>query len=42
MWWNNWKKLKAGKSLGIDKLHPNVIHEVREEIGEALAQIFNK
>ena len=36
------KRLKTDKSPGIDELHPKFLHEVREEIGEALAQIFNK
>ena len=36
------KKLKTDKSPGIDELHPKFLHEVREEIGESLAQIFNK
>jgi ribonucleases P/MRP protein subunit RPP40 len=35
-------RLKVGKSPGIDELHPKFLLEVREEIGEALAQIFNK
>jgi len=36
------KRLKTDKSPGIDELHPKFLHEVREEFGEALAQIFNK
>src|SRR6218665_3513513 len=36
------KRLKTDKSPGIDELHPKFLHEVREEIGEVLAQIFNK
>src|SRR6218665_2727232 len=36
------KRLKTDKSPGIDELHPKFLHEVREEIGEALALIFNK
>src|SRR6218665_829297 len=36
------KRLKTDKSAGIDELHPKFLHEVREEIGEVLAQIFNK
>src|SRR6218665_2477967 len=36
------KRLKTDKSPGIDDLHPKFLHEVRKEIGEALAQIFNK
>jgi hypothetical protein len=36
------KRLKTDKSPGIDELHPKFLHEVREEIGETLAQIFNK
>src|SRR3984885_6182369 len=36
------RRLKTDKSPGIDELHPKFLHEVREEIGEALAQIFNK
>ena len=36
------KRLKTGKSPGIDELHPKFLHEVREEIREVLAQIFNK
>ena|SRR5688572_14897193 len=36
------KRLKTDKSPGIDALHPKFLHEVREEIGEELAQIFNK
>ena len=36
------KILKTDKSPGIDELHPKFFHKVREEIGEALAQIFNK
>src|SRR6218665_3003733 len=33
------KRLKTDKSPGIDELHPKFLHEVREEIGEVLAQI---
>jgi hypothetical protein len=36
------KRLKIDKSPGNDELHPKFLHEVREEIGETLAQIFNK
>ena len=36
------KRLKTDKSPGIDELHPKFLQEVREEIGEALALIFNK
>src|SRR6218665_467897 len=36
------KRLKTDKSPGIDELHPKFLHEVRGEIGEVLAQIFNK
>src|SRR6218665_2836050 len=36
------KKLKTDKSPRIDELHPKFLHEGREEIGEVLAQIFNK
>ena len=36
------KRLKTDKSPGNDELHPKFLHEVREEIGETLAQIFNK
>src|SRR6218665_3000021 len=36
------KRLKTDKSPGIDELRPKFLHEVREEIGEVLAQIFNK
>src|SRR6218665_2030398 len=36
------KTLKTDKGPGIDDLHPKFLHEVREEIGEALALIFNK
>ena len=36
------KRLKTDKSSVIDELHPKFLHEVREEIGEALAFIFNK
>jgi len=35
------KGLKTDKSPGLDELHPKFLHEVREEIGAALAQIFN-
>src|SRR6218665_2247613 len=36
------KRLKTDKSSGIDEIYPKFLHEVREEIGEVLAQIFNK
>src|SRR6218665_3866993 len=36
------KRLNTDKSTGIDELHLKFLHEVREEIGEALALIFNK
>src|SRR6218665_310773 len=36
------KRLKTDKSPEIDELHPKFLHEVREEIGETLALIFNK
>ena len=36
------KRLKTDKSPGIDELHTKFLCELREEIGEVLAQIFNK
>ena len=36
------KRLETDKSPSIDELHPKFVHEVREEIGEALAEIFHK
>src|SRR6218665_2763143 len=36
------KQLKTDKGPGIDELHPKFLHDVRKEIGEVLAQIFNK
>src|SRR6218665_3433236 len=36
------KRLKSDKSPGIDELHRKFLHEVREEIGEALELIFSK
>src|SRR6218665_3864360 len=36
------KRLKTDKRSGIDELHTKFLHEVRKQIGEVLAQIFNK
>src|SRR6218665_3069719 len=36
------KKIKTDKRSGIDELHAKFLHEVRKQIGEGLAQIFNK
>ena len=36
------KRLKTDKSPGIDSLHPKFLYEVREEIGEVLAEIMNE
>ena len=36
------KCLKVDKTPGIDALHPKFLFEVREEIGEVMAELMNK